>query len=184
MTDPGLNSGPAAVRSSSWLKWLLVASLAVNLLVIGSAAGFKFFGHRGHKPGDRGGEDFGILGYARTLEPDRRAAVRKIVKASRPNFVSLRDDIRKARIDAGNALVTEPFDKEKVRAAMGKIGEAEQRLKAVGISTFLDAAEQLTPAERTGLLEFWKSRRPHHFRERSGPPPPPPGDAGDSGKPD
>ncbi len=163
----GLTRGaPAAGGTPKWLKWALIASLAVNLVIIGGALGHRVIGHKWRPHGDRGSAEFGIMGYARTLDAERRAAIRKIVKAEKPNLKALREDIRKARIEAGQALIAEPFDKEKVRAAMARIGEAEVRLKSAGIATLLGAAEQMTPAERTGLLEWWKRRRPHHFRER------------------
>ena len=161
-------SEPGSARTPSWLKWALIASLAVNLLIVGGAVGHRMFGHHGARGGERGGEDFGILGYARTLGSDRRAIIRKAVQTGKPDLKALRDEIRKARIEAGGVLVNEPFDKEKVRSALGRIGEAESRLKAAGLSAFLNAAEQLTPAERSGLLEWWKRRRPHHFRTDPG----------------
>lgn len=149
------------------MKWLLVASLALNLLIIGGAIGHRFLGHKGWHGGGRS-DQLGILGYARTLEPDRRATFRKLVQAERPNMRALSEDIRKARLEASAALVAEPFEKDKVRAALARIGEAEARLKSAGLNVVLSVAEQMTPAERAGFVDWWKRRRPHHFRPPKG----------------
>jgi uncharacterized membrane protein len=175
-SDPGV-APPASATSRPWTKWLLVASLALNLLIIGGAIGHHFMGHWGWHGGGRA-DQLGILGYARTLEPERRRAFRKLVQAERPNMKVLNDEIRKARVEASEALAAEPFDKDKARAALARIGEAEARLKSAGLGVVMSVAEQMTPAERAGFVDWWKRRRPHHFRlprdhDGDGPAPPP-----------
>ncbi|MGQ0674161.1 MAG: periplasmic heavy metal sensor [Hyphomicrobium sp.] len=172
---------PPAPRTRAWVKWLLVGSLALNLLIIGGAVGHKLFGRHGGWRGGERADDFGIMGYARTLDGGQRSSIRKIVQAGKANLKTLREDVRKARMEAAAVLVAEPFDKERSRQALGRIGEAEARIKAAGVATFLDAAETLTPAERNGLIEWWKRRRPHYFR---GPPPRPGPDKADAEKAD
>ena len=170
-TPPASSAAPAG---PSRMKWLLIASLAVNLLLIGAFAGPRLFGHRLWRGGDRGGEEFGLVGYARHLPTERRKMVRKIVEAEKGPIKALREDVRKARQEAGAVLVTEPFDTEKLKAALARISEAEAKLKAAGLSAFLNVAQEFTPEERQGLLEHWKRRRPQHFQldDREGAEPP------------
>jgi uncharacterized membrane protein len=166
-STPG-NAGAGSPRGApSWLKWALIASLAVNLLIIGGAIGHHFMGPHGHpwRGEGRGGDEMGIMGYVRKLPAERRAELSKIVKSGRPDVKVLREDIRKARIGAAEALSAEPFDREKVRAALGAIGAAETRLKQASSDSFLAAAGQMTAEERSGLVAWWKKRRPHQFRE-------------------
>lgn len=167
MSADAAPAGTPEARRSSRLKWALIASLAINLLILGSMAGHRYFGHSGPWRGARG-DEVGLMGYARTLDKDRRTAIRRVVQADRPAIRALHDELRKARIAASEVLAAEPFDKEKARAALLAIGEAEARMKAAGLNTFLAAAEQMSPDERAGLVEWWKRRRPNHFRE---PPP-------------
>ena len=176
MSDASPPSAP--VKASSGMgrwKWLLVISLAVNLLVIGAMAGARFHGPRGWR-GERSGEEFGLIGYARHLPAERRKLIRKIVTAEKGAISAARAEVYKARQEAAAVLVEEPFSPEKLKAAANRISEAEAKLKAAGLAAFLNAAGQLTPDEREGLLEHWKRRRPQHFRfghDEDGPPPPP-----------
>lgn len=163
--ETGTTARSAFIALPRWLKWTLMASLAFNLLIIGSAIGHRVMGHHGYGRGSERGSEIGVMGYVRKLDTERRAVITKAIKAEKPDLKALREDIRKARIEAGEVLVAVPFDKEKVRAAMARISDAEAKLKATGISTMLTAAEQMTAEERLGLLEFWKRRRPWQFRE-------------------
>jgi uncharacterized membrane protein len=162
MTVPSMPDNQPAARGS-WLKWLLIASLAVNLLIIGSALGHRFFGH-GHWRGGRG-ESIGVMGYVRHLDRDRRQTISKILSAGRPNLRELREEVRQARLAAAETIAAEPFDKAKVEAALAAIAAADQKLRTAGTASIVDAVEAMTSEERRGLVEWWKSRRPHHFRE-------------------
>jgi uncharacterized membrane protein len=146
--------------SSRRLRWMLIASLAVNLLVIGAVAGSMFAWHRhgGWGPG-RGGE-FGLLGFSRTLPDQSRKMLRDAVMAKRAEFKQLRQDARKARSEAAEILVSEPYDKEKLRETFVRIKDAEDKLKAVGLTIFLDAGEKLTMEERRSLRSWWERRWP------------------------
>jgi uncharacterized membrane protein len=180
VTDASPPSPPSAPAAASnglgrW-KWLLIASLAINLLVIGAIAGARFHGHRGWR-GERSAEEFGLIGYARHLPAERRKLIRKIVFAEKGAISAARAEVYKARQEAAAVLVEEPFSADKLKAAAGRISEAEAKLKAAGLAAFLSAAEQLTVEERKGLLEHLKRRHTRHFRfgdGEDGPPPPPP----------
>ena len=167
-----MSEGAVTPSPTNWLKWGLIASLALNLAFIGAVAGPRVFGRmHGHDSwrGEKSGEEFGLMGYARTLAPDRRAPIAKLIKADRASQKILREAIRKARDETGDVLSAEPFDPEKLKAAFGRIDEAEARLKAAGRETFLTATQQLTAGERAGLVEWWKQRRPRLFHHRRGP---------------
>jgi len=181
VTDTAPPSAPkTAPNGMGRWKWLLIASLAVNLLVIGAIAGARFHGHRGWR-GERSSEEFGLIGYARHLPAERRKLIRKIVAAEKGAIAAARAEVYKARQEAAAVLVEEPFSTEKLKAAVGRISDAEAKLKAAGLAAFLNAAEQFTPEERKSLLEHWKRRRPWHFRfghdEAMPPPSPPPSPA-------
>lgn len=167
-------SAPPPASGMGRMKWLLIASLAVNLLIIGALAGPRFFGHRPWRGGERSAEEFGLIGYARHMSADRRKLIRTIVAAERGPIREARGDVAKARQEAGAALIEEPFNSEKLKAAVGQIRDAEAKLKAAGLVAFLKAAEQMTAEERKGLLEHWKRRRPRHFQYQPDDEPPPP----------
>jgi uncharacterized membrane protein len=165
ISDPTPSQPAAPMRAAipRWLKWVLIASLAFNLLIVGGAIGHRVFGGPAHWRG--GQEDFGIMGYVRKLDGERRAELRKVVQADRGEQAELKRAVVRARIAVGEELAREPFDRQKLEAALAAFRDAEARLKLSGVTTLIRAAEQMTVAERQGLVDWWKRRRPRHFRE-------------------
>ena len=157
------------VGSGMEFRWkvILIASLAFNLLVIGALGGAMLMGRR-HGSGYGRGEDFGLLGFSRTLPAERRATIRKTLQKDRASLKPLWAEMRKAREDVAAVIVAEPFDKAQLKAAIDKIGEAEGRLKQAGLTIFLNTAEQLTSDERRALRDWWVRRRGHHLPLRDG----------------
>lgn len=177
---PAPATPPGAPRQK-WLKIVLVVSLAANLLVIGTVvgAGIAFRRHHGPPPGIRGGDDFGMMGFTRTLEPARRDEIRKNLRAARKQLRSYVTEIEEARNQAADALAANPFSRDVLKTATGKVAEREARLKQEAVALFLDQAEKLTAEERKSLSDWWrKKRRRPRLEDRDGPPlgPPPEGE--------
>lgn len=157
------------------LRLLLIASVAVNLLVIGAIVGTALTWKRhGWRHGGLRGEDFGLMALTRSMPAERRDPIRKALRQERAKLRPLWDDVGAARLEAAGVLGAEPFDRARLKDAIGKIAEAEGKLKAAGVETFLDAAEQLTSEERKELSDRWRKRAERHAsrraRDRSAPP--------------
>lgn len=138
--------------SSRWMRVLLVASLALNLLIIGVFLGAMFIGgghHGHHAPGlDRVG---GPL--TRALGPDDRRAIgrqmRQAYQDGRPGRAQ-----QKAAFDAViTALQQEPFDRAEVDARMQDMRSFVQARLALGQTLLLDRLEQMTPSDRAAYAE-------------------------------
>ena len=143
-----------APRRSRLLYPGLVASLALNLLFIGGIAAAVW--HHHHERG-RGGEP-GLLGFVKELAPERQDGVRREIAAAREGMKDLRASVRQSWLDA-NALVTvEPFDKDKLKAALAKLAEVESRYKATLNNALAETAGTLSPEERK-LLQAWREKR-------------------------
>lgn len=171
MTDAGGTGAAGRPSNGGRRKLLLTLSLALNLLIIGALAGAFFLGpRRGHWHGSSRGEDYGLSSFARQLSADRRSEVRKSIKRDREALRPLFEGIQEARRAAGEALVAEPFDRAKVKAAFDEIGAAEMRLRDAGVDVFLNTAESLTADERKALKAWWEKRRGRYkyreYRER------------------
>jgi uncharacterized membrane protein len=159
-------------------KWspLLMASLALNLLIVGTIAG-AVFAHRGGMGGGGGPPELnigrmvageqGLRGFVRTLPKERRAIFRASGEQARQALKPLRLTVRKARDDATLALKSEPFDAARYEKAMGDLIAAEGSARRAGVAILASAIGQMTPAERE---QFQSWRRKH---ERGGPPPRP-----------
>lgn len=163
--------GSAPAQPSRW-KWLLIASLALNLLVAGAIAGRVVFGPH-HGPGRWGQApgDFGLMGFSKLLPSDRQTLVRQNLRAARPEFRELRAETVELRKQAADVLLAEPFDKAALKAALDRVGAGETRVRDKGVDVFVDTAGQLTPDERKTLAEAWKKRleqRPKGRKKRDG----------------
>lgn len=169
MTDVSEPSPETAqAKRARRLKYALIASLAVNLLVVGAVAGMMF-GFAKHRPhfGHGRGEDFGLMGLTRHLPEERRKEIRKDLRADRERLRPLVDEIRAARREAADKLVAEPFDKAALEAAILAAGEKERALRQTAVTSFVGHAERLTASERKMLSEWWlKKNQP--FKPRRG----------------
>jgi uncharacterized membrane protein len=158
--------GGAPDSRSKWLYRGLVASLALNLLFAGGLGAAAWH----HRHGPRG-DDVGLMGFARELPGERQKVVREDIAAARLTIRPLRTAVREAWDDANSVLTLEPFDKDKYKASMDKLTEAEGRFKSAIASVLADTAAKLTPEERKSLQGWRERRRPHmlgHHGHRDG----------------
>jgi uncharacterized membrane protein len=172
-TEPGPQEpGGTAVAKPRWLYAGLVASLAMNVLLIGGV-GAAVWRH-GHMGGGMGrGKDFGLTGFIKDLPPERQPIVAADVAKARETLRPLRRALREAWSESSAALTADPFDKEKLRAAMARLVEAETRLRTVIATAVGDTAEKLTASERRALQAWREQRRArmfgHHGHDGGGP---------------
>jgi uncharacterized membrane protein len=164
-SEPGTREpgGPPGAKPR-WLYAGMIASLALNVLLIGGV-GAAVWRH-GHRGGPGRGNDFGLMGFIKDLPADRQSIVTSDVANARETLRPLRRALREAWSESSAALTADPFDKDKLRAAMARLVEAETRLKTA-ISTALgDTAEKLTAGERRALQAWREQRRPRMFGHR------------------
>jgi uncharacterized membrane protein len=160
MTTP---STPPAEGRSRWFNAALIASLALNLLFIGGLA--KAYWH--HRHGPFGGP--GMMSFARDFDPERRKTLREDFKAARETVRPLRQAVRGAWSEANTLLAAETFDKEKYRAAMDRVTEAEGRVRAAMAAAMAETASKMTAEERSKLQAWREQRMLHKFDRRHGP---------------
>lgn len=144
-----------------WLKYALIASLALNLLIVGAVAGTMIgFGkhHHGPRVGHPRGEDFGLMGLTRTLPEERRKEVRKQLREDRGKLRPLFEDIRAARREAADKLAADPFDRTALEGALATVSDRERTLRQEAVGIFLGHVERLTADERRTLAEWWRKK--------------------------
>lgn len=157
---------PSPPHSLGALRWVLIASLALNVLIIGAVLSAVCFGHFGEAPdepggGRRGFRDLPLLGFARTLPRERADIIRQKVADAEPNFEAKRQGIRRAFDAVHTALSAEPFEQAKLDAALDGVVQAETDRARARAALFADAVRQLTPQERIELHEWLEKRHPH-----------------------
>lgn len=143
---------PSACRK---LRLALMASLALNVLIIGGVAGTMLFGHGGrhHKSGP-------LIGFARTLPSERGDMIRQNVADAQPGLETLRKAGRDARDAVHAALAEEPFDQGKFNAALDQSAAADAKEKSARMAVFAKTAAQLTPDERSALHDWLERHKP------------------------
>jgi uncharacterized membrane protein len=140
------------------LKYALIASLALNLLILGAVAGTMYTFHKHGRPPPGAREDFGLMGLSRDFPSDRRKAFRKELKADREKLRPLVEEANVARREAADALAAEPFDRAKLEAAIVKVMDRERAVRQSAVTVFLGHAETLTPDERKKLADWWRKK--------------------------
>ncbi len=148
-------------RLPRWAWVLLVASLAINLFVVGVVAR-SFWPWRYGAAGGGGGMVGNMLAYTATLPDERRQAIRQALPSDRPMMAvrPLRRDLRSARREAALAFRQEPFDREAFLAAEARAQAAETKLRQTVVQLAADLAGRMTAEERAGFIKWRESRRP------------------------
>jgi uncharacterized membrane protein len=143
-------------RAPRWLLMVLFASLAVNLVIVGSVAGAVW---RHRAPHAWTGVVIpNLLGYASTFPTERRRQIWELIHDERNRMRPFRREVRAAREETIKALVAEPFDRQQYLAAQGKLSEAENHARAAVQDLYVKIAENLTAEERQAFAH-WRDRR-------------------------
>lgn len=161
-------SGDEGARKTSWLKWALVASLAVNLLILGGAAG-AFWSHRhgGRHFGHGAEREHGLMGFVRELPPDRQGAIRAALEGEREKIRPMRDVVKDGWKETNSILAAEPFDRDKLKSAMTGMIDAETRMRTAISDALVETAAKLSPEERQ-KLKAWREKQGMRFGGRHG----------------
>jgi len=169
-------AGPSRRPAGYNVRVALMASLALNVLIIGAVAGTLLMGPHHHGWRHHGFKGAGLIGFARTLPPERSDILRKKLESDRAVLAPLRKEEHEAREAARTVLMTEPFDVEKFKAALSRAVDADEKEKRARMALFAETAASLTPEERRELHNWFEKRRRHfrHDRDADAPPPPPP----------
>ncbi len=146
---------PTPPPQRRWPRYLLIASLAFNALLIGviirgvwiARANFAMAG---------GAVEASIPAFVNTLPQQRREELRRASLPERPIAVlrPLRMELRRARADAARAFLADPFDKPAFIAAQDRLFEAEDNLRRTTQKLLPELGERLTPAERRAYLNW------------------------------
>jgi uncharacterized membrane protein len=143
-------------RVPRWMLVLLVSSLALNLLVLGSV-GALMWRFRA-PPAWAHAVSPNLLGYASTLPAERRKELWERSAEERQHVRPFRSDVRAARKETVKVLSAERFDRQQFAAAQARQAEAESRARAAVQNLYVTIAEGLTPEERRGF-QLWREHR-------------------------
>ena len=95
---------------------------------------------------------------------EQRGQVRAITTAALADMEEFRDFKREIRQDLIAAFSKETVDRTELELLRQRKMETADRASQRLLTALADAAEVLTPAQRTELAEEWKSHMRHHHR--------------------
>jgi uncharacterized membrane protein len=151
--------GRSGASTPRWLVTGLLASLALNLVLIGTAAGFIWR----HFPSFQAGETVyappTLLNYASTLPPQRFKGLMTLTDEERQNVRPLRQQLREAREEMVKALTAEPFDKARLQAAQERLLNTDLKAREAVYQLYTVLAVHMTPQERLGFANWRDARR-------------------------
>ena len=164
MTDNAPSPAPVVRRAPRWMWIVLILSLALNLLVLGVAAGAIWHFRQGHDFPHHGSD--GLARYLATLPPDRRDEIASLIETERETSRRLRRLSREKRRDLARAFEADPLDADRLDTAARAASEARIPLIRQRQELFSAIAAKLTAAERRAYLEWRLDRRRNGWRHR------------------
>ncbi len=133
----------------SWIKWLLVASLALNVLIVGVVIGAFVRGGGGGR-----GASQNLIGFVSSLPAERRQDLMKRTASVRPELKALRQQSRAATRERMAAITAEPFDRARYISAQTRQIETETKIRMLMRDIVADTAAGMSLDERRAFLRW------------------------------
>ena len=149
-------------KPGRWKNWLLIASLALNLAIIGLVAGFALRGDHGKRP-HKGMPNDIVRDLVRAVPETQRDALKQDLAAKRVEIGTFRETMLKGRMELVNVLEAPDFDITRVVAILDNHRVVLSRITAGGHQVIIRRIEDMTADERRAfarnLERFQELRR-------------------------
>lgn len=139
--------------SGAKAKWLLggaIASLCLNLFLVGGMIAGRVHGPMGGPEGKGGGM------VMATVPHELKPVIREKLKARGPEFKQERENMRALRLNVADALAAEPFDPAALDAALATLEQSAGKLLHHAQEGLAQIAAELTPEQRKRWAEGWR----------------------------
>lgn len=141
----------ASTQPRRWRTWILVASLALNLLIIGTLAGFALRGP--HPRGSERVDAVGAITLLRAVPDHRRDDLRAALREQRGTMRARRAEIAKLRTDFLTVLEAEELDEERMRRLLGEHRAVADAIATNGQEILMRVILDMDHAERIQFVE-------------------------------
>ncbi len=152
MSEMNDTKGRGSGGAPRWVMFVLLASLMLNMVFVGVAAGRIWAHHNGHGWNSRH-KDSGMRGFLRELPEARRKELRDMMRANREAAREERQKVRAVRQAVREAIAREPFDRAALESALSQVNVARQSFRARVASDFVEMVVKMTPDERKMFAE-------------------------------
>ncbi len=144
---------PLVRKAPRWMAIALIVSVGLNLLAIGTLASAVWrFRHEATFAAGPGSGN--LLGFTATLSAERRDAIFRLTGDERRSLHPLRSEVRAARLDARQAFLADPFDRNVFAQAQARVLDAELRARRQTQALFVAIASQLSKEERQSFVRW------------------------------
>lgn len=144
------------------LKWLLVASLALNVAIVGVIVGALL---KGPPPAPWPG--IALWQYARALPDPYRRDLGRSLREKPGDWVGPRQALRGQRSALAAALTADPYAPDAVAALLGREAALTTELSTRGVELLLAQIERMSPEERSAYAAALTAEREHDEHERA-----------------
>jgi uncharacterized membrane protein len=148
-----------------WTMFLLVASLALNLLIAGAIGMRYFYPERLERWSGASFTQLLPRRFLSDLPEDRRREFLDMLKSRREVFRESRVGMRDVALRFAEALERNPYDEAQVTQAVQDFTKLSTQMVDSGTEVTLQIVQKLTPEER-GLLAKQVRERVERMRER------------------
>lgn len=136
------------------LLWGLVASLALNLFLLGFVAARHLREH-----GDLDRRPTGAFRLDRALRDSELTELRQTMRKRMAEQRPARMELRRARHEVRSALEAEPFERARLEAVLSDLRARSLEVQQGMHQVFVDVAQDLTPEQRRRLADAnWRGR--------------------------
>lgn len=167
MADTDTSTGFSLARTPRWLKALLAASLAVNLLIAGLAIG-AMLRHGGK---NENGRFMGATMRTTLLAaPEaRKEEIEAVIEARQEQFRTRLAAVKKARTAVQGALLADPYDDQALSEALDGLSAATTAMRALSREGFLEVVNMLGDEERKEFAAALAKHRKRRGKDREPP---------------
>ena len=156
MTDTSSPTPAPAARSPRWMRIALVASVALNMLILGFVGGMAWkFRHHGGRDGHR---NSAIERFIASQPQEIQSAIRSSWREAREKRRELRKRLGDGRERMSAVLTADPFDRAAYEQARADSLAALSELRAARLDALADSAARLPASERKAFMEALERR--------------------------
>ena len=134
-----------------WPTFLLIASLAVNLIVIGSLVGFAIRGPESRGIGPHAMPN--AISLLRATPDNHRDGLRDAFRAQRDSIRGFRENIGTVRGQFLAAVESDPLDREKLKTLLEQHAKIEQQISSRGHIVLLEVISGMNAEDRKIFAE-------------------------------
>ena len=144
-------------RAPRWMRWTLIASLAVNLAVVGVVAGTSLKRMSGEHRGPSV-RALNLGAYTAALSTEDRRALRQAFRDELPSLREVRASQAEGQAAILSALRADPFDAAAVRDQLAAQQTRMAEGLALGQRLLMDRLEAMSAADRAAFADRLEER--------------------------